>query len=159
MPEHDRTRRWLLGGDPLQTADPLARQRAERDSDLGRRGREGVVLVRPEAQDPRRLGGAKAERERGAERDRDLAEELTRGPATDDSGDAVDEADRLEATFEHREQRAFVALVNRVFAGHQVNVRGKARKPFALELPELGEDRDAGDLFRCYHDLPPERMD
>ena len=49
------------------------------------------------------------------------------------------------------EQRALTALVRRVLARQQPDVRRGAREPLALVAIELGEDRDPADLLGRHH--------
>ena len=151
MPDHDRAWRRLIGRDALQPADPLPRQLAELHPDLGRRGRDRVVVLGLDPHEARRLGGPKPEREPRPERDRHLPDELTDDAAADDALDPVDERDRLQATLEHGEQRPLVTRVDRVLARHDADVRRNPRKPLALDRAETGEDRDADDLLRRHH--------
>ena len=50
-----------------------------------------------------------------------------------------------------REERALAALVRRVLARRERDVRRRPRKPLALRRAERGEDRDGGDLVRRHH--------
>ena len=84
--------------------------------DVGRHGRDGVVVVRLDPHDARRLRRAEADREHRPERDRHLAEDVARLALADDALDPVDELDRLDAALEHGEERPLVALVRRVLA-------------------------------------------
>ena len=136
---------------PWSAADPLPRQRAELHPDLGRRGCDRVVVLGLDAHDARRLGRAEAERERRAERDRHLADEIAHATSADDALDAVDEPDRLQAPLEDREQRPLVARVDRVLARQEPDVRCDPGEPFALCVAEIGKERDAGDVVRRHH--------
>ena len=135
MPDDDRARRRRVGGDALQAAraaHPVRRELADLLRDVGRRGGDGVVVVRLDAHHPRRLGGAEADREDGAERDRHLAEDVAGVALADHALDPVDELDRLDAALEHGEERALVALVRRVLARDEADVGRRAREPLAL---------------------------
>ena len=127
VPKHDCPRRRRLGGDALQPADPLPSQSAELDAHFRCRSRDRVIFVSLDPHDARRLGSAKAERERRRERDRHLAKELAHTTSADDARDSVLERDRLEASFEDREQRSPVTRVHRVLAGHEPDVGGDPR--------------------------------
>ena len=103
-------------------------------------------------------GGAEADREHGAERDRHLAEGVPRVPLADDALDPVDELDRLDPALQHGEQRALGALVRRVLARHEGDVRGQPRELLDLRGREPREERDLADLFRGHHaDQPNDR--
>ena len=154
MPDDDRAWRRQVGRDALQRADPIARQRTEPHPDFGRRGRDRVVLASLDAHHARRLGSAEAHRERRPERDWHLAEEVAHTPSAEYALDPIDEPDRLDASFEDREQRALLARVDRELARYEPDVRRASREPFALDLADIGEERDAGDLFWCQHDRP-----
>ncbi len=98
---------------PWRPPEPLIRLLASRPtcsatSGLGRR--EGVVVVRLDPHHARCLGGSEADRERGSEHDRHLAEDVARVSLADHPLDAVDELDRLDPALEHGEQRSLVAL-------------------------------------------------
>ena len=151
MPDNDRTWRRLIRRDPLQPADPLARKHTELHPDLGRRGRDRVVVLSLDPHEARRLGSAKPEREPRPERDRHLPDEVTHVTSADDALDPVDKGDRLQATLEHGKQRSLVTRMNRVLARHEPDIRRDAGKPFALDRAEIGEDRDSGDLLRRHH--------
>ena len=76
-PTHDRPRRRRVGRDALQAADPLARERAELDADLGRLGARSRGSRCASSRMSRAGSAARnAERERRPERDRHLAEEV-----------------------------------------------------------------------------------
>ncbi len=85
-------------------------------ADVRRHGRDGVVVVSLDPHDARRLRRAEPDREHRAERDRHLAEDVSRASLADDALDPVDELDRLDAALEHGEERALAALVRRVLA-------------------------------------------
>ena len=133
MPDHDRTWRRRLGGDALQPADPLPRQRTELDPDVGRDEPRSRGIVRLDPHDARLLRRAKSEREHRPERDRHLAEEVAHPAAADNALDPVLELDGLHATFEHGEQGAPLTRVHRVLARHEPDVGRDAGKPFALD--------------------------
>src|SRR5207248_6500325 len=97
VPEDDRPRRRWLSGDPLQpvrAAHPVGGQLADFLRDARLPSCDDVVVVRLDPQDARALRRTEADREDGAERDGDLAEEVTDVPLPDDPPDAVDELDR-----------------------------------------------------------------
>jgi hypothetical protein len=58
----------------------------------------------------------------------------------------------LDATLEHREERALSTLVRRVLARHQGDVRGCARELLALGEVESRKERNATDLLGRHHD-------
>jgi hypothetical protein len=71
----------------------------------GDRG-EHVVVVRLDPQHPRLFRRPEADRERRAERDRHLAEDVTRLPRADDALAPIGDPHRLDPAGEHREERA-----------------------------------------------------
>ena len=160
-PDDDRARRRRLGGQALQparAAHAVARELADRLREVGRLGRDRVVVARLEAHDARRLRGAEPDGEDRAERDRHLAEGVARLPLADDALDPVDELDRLDPALQHGEQRALGALVRRVLARHEGDVRGQPRELLDLRGRKPGEERDLADLFRGHHaDQPNDR--
>ena len=66
------------------------------------------------------------------------------------SVDAVDDANRLDSAFQHREQRPRAALRRGVLALHQSHVGGGAGQLFALREIELGKQRYGGDFLGRY---------
>ena len=81
VPDDDRARRRRLGGDALQparSAHPVGREPADLLGDVGRHGRDRVVVVRLDPHDARRLRRAEADREHRPEHDRHLAEDVAR---------------------------------------------------------------------------------
>ena len=101
----------------------MGRQPADLLHDIGRHGRDSVVVASLDPDDARGLRRPKADREHRPEHDRDLPEDFPRAALTDDPLDAVDALDRLDATLEHGKQRALVTLVRRVLAWRQGDVR------------------------------------
>ena len=134
-------RPWAPARDALQAADALARERADLFGDLGRRRGDGVVMLRLDAHDARRLGGAIAAGKRRREGQRHLAEDRAGQAPAERALDAVELLHHLELAREHREERALAAFVNRELAG----ARGmSARGPHqALELA-LGSVANSG---------------
>jgi hypothetical protein len=135
----------------------VGREPADLLGDVGSYGREGVVVARLDPHDPRRLRGTEAHGEDGPERDRHLAEDVARATHTDDALDPVDELDRLDATLEHGEERALAALVRRVLARHEADVRRHPRELLTLRRVESREERDLPDLLRRHHARQPRR--
>ena len=161
MPDDDRPRRRRLRRETLEAgraADAVSRQPSDLLADVGRVGRDGVIVVRLESHHTRCLGRAEPDREHGPEGDRHLPEDLA-GPAlADDALDAVDDLYRLDPAGEQREERALVAGVGGVLAGREGDVGCGAREALALAGAELCKDRDSGDLLRGHHEatLPRE---
>jgi hypothetical protein len=58
----------------------------------------------------------------------------------------------LDATLEHREERALSTLVRRVLARHRGDVRGYARELLARGEVESRKERNATDLLGRHHD-------
>ena len=65
----------------------------------------------------------------------------------DDALDPVDELDRLDAPLQHGEERALLALVRRVLARHETDIRRHPRNLLALPRVESREEGDATDLL------------
>src|SRR5262249_23826664 len=112
-----------------------------------------------DSHDARGLGRAEADREYGPERDRHLPEDVPWVAVTEDALDPVDEPDRLDATLEHGEERAFVALVRRVLARSEGDIRRGPGELVPLGLPEIREHADRADLLACHHLRSPPRND
>jgi len=155
MPDDDRARRRRIGCDalqPAQTAHPVGRQPADLLADVGHHGRDSVVVVGLDAHDARLLRRAKPDREHRPECDRDLSEDVPGAALADDALDPIDELDRLDATLEHREERALGALVRRILARREGDVPRRPGKPLADLRAESGEDRDGSYLVRRHHE-------
>ena len=143
--DDDRPRRRWLRSDarqPARAAHPIARERPDGLDEPRLLGGDRVVVVRLDAHHPRLLRRTESDREHGAERDRHLAEEVAGVALADDARDAVDELDRLDAAFEQGEERTAVALVRRVLARSEADVRGRAREPLPALGAQGGEVRD-----------------
>jgi len=121
--------------------------------EVGRDCREGVIVVRFDAHDARRLRSAEPDREHRPEHHRHLPEDVAGNARADDALDAVDELDRLDAAFEHGKQRALATFVRGVLPRHEADVRGPVRQQLALVGAEAGEHLDATDLVRRHHAL------
>ena len=160
---HDTSQRWpttiARGGggwaaSPWSPPAPPIRNAAsfpDLQSYVGGRCGDGVVVVGVDPHDAAGLRCAKADGEDGAERDRNLSEDIPWLPLSDDAIDAVDLLDRLDATLEQPEERALVAFVRGVLARHQPDVRRCARQALAFVRAERREDRDAGDVLGRHH--------
>ena len=120
-----------------------AARRPDLVRDVGRRRGDGVEVARLDAHHARRLGGPEPDREDRAECDRHLAEDVAGLALADDSLDAVDDLDDLDAPVDQAEQRPLGALLRRVFARGQRDVGRRACELGAVVLAELGEDGDA----------------
>ena len=77
---------------------------------------------------------------------------VPRAALPDNALDPVDELDRLDATLEHGKERPLAALVHRVLARHETDVRRRSGKPFAPGCADSRKDGDAGDVVRRHHD-------
>ena len=132
-----------MGGEP---ADLL--------SDVRHHGRDRVVVVSRHPHDPRRHCCAEAHREHRPEHERHLAEEVPGVTLTDDALDPVDELDRLDATLEHGEQRALAALMDRVLARCEADIRRRSGELLPLGRVESRKQRNPTDLLSRHHVLP-----
>jgi hypothetical protein len=130
---------------------PVGGEPAELLGEVRLDGGDGVVVVRLDPQDARRLGRAEADREERPERDRHLADDVAHAALADDPRDSVGELDSLDPAGEHRQERPLVALVGCILAGCERDVRRRAREPLAGGLVEAREDRDRANLLRCDH--------
>ena len=120
-------------------------------TDVWHHGRDGVVVVGLDPHHARFLRRAEADREHRPQHDRHLAEDVAGEALADDALDPVDGLDRLDSTVEHGEDRPLVALVGRIFAPHEADVRRHARKLLSLGRVEGGEGADLADLLRGHH--------
>jgi hypothetical protein len=96
--------------------------------------------------------GPKAHREHRPECDRHFSEHLARLPRADDALDPVDALDRLDATLEHREQRAVFTFLRRVLARYEADVRRHLGEPCASVELESCEDLDPPDVLSRHHE-------
>jgi GNAT superfamily N-acetyltransferase len=154
MSHDDRAPRRRRGCEALQAArafHALAGEPADRHGELGREGRDGVVLVRVEPQDTGRLGGAETDREHRPERDRHLAEDVPGDALTDDGRDAIVDPHRMDSSLEQAEERPLGLRLGRVLVRREADVGCDPRDPLPLLEAEVGEDRDPGDLLRGHH--------
>ena len=110
-----------------------------------------MVVVRLDPHHPRCLDSAEVDREDGAERDRHLAEEVSRVANADPPMDAVDHPRRLDLSLEHGEERALVSLVGGELSRAQIDVGRRATHALAIGGVEAGEDADLPDLLRRHH--------
>ena len=104
--EHECARRRRLGRDALQAArarHPVARKPPDLLGNVRRERCDRVVVARLEPHDARGFGGTEPDRKDGAERDRNLAENLAAMPFPDDPVDSVDDLHRLDSAAENRE--------------------------------------------------------
>ena len=134
-----------------QAADPVPRQLAELDPNLGRGGDDGVIIGGGDPHQPGRIRRAEAERERGTQRDRHLADQVAGLPAADDPLDPVDERDGLQPAIEHRKQRALFACVDHELPGVWAEIGRDPGEAVALRLGHALEDRDSADLVGRQH--------
>jgi hypothetical protein len=154
MAEDNRAWRRRLRGEALkavQPGHPVCGKSPDLAHEVGCCRRNGVVVVRLDAHDPRRLGGAEADREDRAEDHRDLAEDVARMPDADGTRNSVNVLDRLDLARQHREQRAFAALVGSVLAGSEADVCRNSRKPLAVRGIQAREEGDLRDLLGRDH--------
>ena len=110
-----------------------------------------VVIASLDAHDARFLSRTKAGRMRRPEHDRYLAEDVPGVTLTDDALDTVNGFDRLGATLEHGEDRALVALVHRVLAGHEAEIRRRVGETLSLGGGQRREDGDRTDFLGAHH--------
>ena len=95
--------------------------------------------------DPHDAGGLRRAEPHGedrAEHDRHLAEDVPGETLADHARDPVDLLDRLDTALEQGEERALVALVRRVLARHEADVRRQPGKLLALGLVESRKELD-----------------
>jgi hypothetical protein len=160
MANHDRARRRWLGREsrqPVRSSHPMRRQRAHFLRDLGPHGREHVVVGSLDPHNPRAFRRTKADREQRPQHDRDLPKDVTRVTHPDHPLDPVNQLDRLDPTLQDGEQRALVALMRRVLARHQADIRRDPRNLHTLRLVQAREHRDPPDLLRRHHVPQPHR--
>ena len=106
-----------------------------------------MVVAGRDAHHTRRFGSAEAERKGRAEGDRHLAEESTRLASTNDGGIPSTSPTVSSRPSSTANKRTLVALMHRVLARQEPDVRCVPGEPVALGRPEPGEDRDAGDVL------------
>ena len=154
MAEDDRPGRGGCGHEGLPTpgpAHPVARQEAHPLPDLRRDGGDGVVVVRLDPEDARRLRRPQPGGLAHPERDRHLPEDVTGPPLADHALHAVDEHDHLHPTLEHAEQCPLVPLVHGVLAGADRDVGRNTTEALAVGRIESREHLEPPDLLRGHH--------
>jgi hypothetical protein len=152
--DDDRARRRRRGGDPREAARPrhaVAREPSDLGRELWRRGHDGVVIARLEPHHAGRRRGAEADGVRHTERDRHLADDVPRMPLTEHPLDAVHDLDGLDEPVQQAEERGLVALVRRVLARSEGDVRGRAGESLDLERSERLKDADRPDVVGGHH--------
>ena len=133
----------LLGGDRLQGVEVAPREAGDASRHRRRHRGERVVHRHVELDDARELRSPAAGRERGAQRHRHLAEELSRLADADHALLAVDHLGDLGTPLDDHEQRPLVALVREVLAGQQADVLHRLRQVLERLRRQGLEDRDA----------------
>ena len=154
MAEDNRPIGSRLGDEVLKTpraAEPVTHQAPNVLADLRRDSRDGVVVVRLDPEDPRRLNGPEAGGMGCSERDRDLPDEVAGPPLADDPLDSIDELDHLDMTLEQSEKPRLVSLVYRKFLGSEADVGRNAREPLAVGSLESREYLEPSDLLGGHH--------
>jgi hypothetical protein len=160
MPDDHGAWRRRVGCDalqPVRTAHPMGRQPSDLPGNVGHDGREGVVVASLDAHDARHLRRAKADREHRPKHDRHLAEDVPGMALAENALDPVDELDRFDAALENGTERARGALVRRILARRERDIRRHPCKPLTLGNVESCEDRDSGDLVGRHHERHPRR--
>src|SRR5215210_2271703 len=107
MSDDDRARRRWIGCDalqPVRAAHAVGRQPADLLWNVGYHARNSVVVVGLDSHDAGLLRRSEPDREYRSECDRHLAEDVPGDTLADNALNSVDELDRLDATFKHREQ-------------------------------------------------------
>ena len=156
MAEDDRPERGRCGRAGLEASgphQPVVREETYALRNLGRGGCELLVVVQVDPEHTRRLRCAEAAGVEHPERDRHLAEDVTRLPLADDALHSVDAPDHLDPTFEEAEERPLVTLVHGGLARRERDIRHHPGKPVAFGRLEVGEHRDPTDLLCRHHEL------
>ena len=137
--------------EPARAAHPVRRKLADLLCHIRHHSGDGVVVASLDPHDTRVLRCPEPHREHRPEHDRHLSEDIARLTLAEDALDPVDQPDRLDATFEHGEQRALSALVRCVLARHEPDIRRHSGKPLALGQVETRKERDTTDLLGRHH--------
>ena len=124
MTDQCHARLLRFGGDALQPAHSLARQRADLLRDVLRHCRDGVILLNVDPHHARRFGGAISPGKRRAKGERHLAEDRARDAPAEPAFDPVERLDDLDLAGEDDKERALSAFVNGEFSGTKVEVGG-----------------------------------
>ena len=118
--DDDRARPRRLRRKPLEAAGaahPVRGEAPHLERDVRRDRGHRVVVPRLDPHHARLLRRPEPDGKHGAERDRDLAEDVAGVSLPDDRLDPVFDLDGLDAALEQREERALVAGVRGVLAG------------------------------------------
>ena len=154
MADDDRARPRRLRREPLQAAGPahpVCGEAPNLERDVRRDRGHGVVVPRLDPHHSRLLRRPEPDGKHGAERDRDLAEDVAGVSLPDLRLDPVLDLDGHDAALEQREERAVVAGVRGVLAGCERDIGRRARQPLPVGGIEIGEDPDPCDLVGGHH--------
>ena len=138
----------------LQTPDALAGQFVHPPHKLRRRGGDVVIEPGVDLHDPRRLAGPESGLKLRAIDKRNFAEEIVPQAHSELALDAVDELDDFDRALEHDKQSRRFALIDRVFAGAEIDVRSRPRDIGQRDWRKRGKDRNRGKFVWRQHALP-----
>ena len=153
MTEDDRPIR-RLGDEALEASragDPVACELPHTCPHIRCDGGDGVVVVRLDPEDPRRLRRPEPGGLGRSKRDRDLPKDVTGPTLADHALHAVDEPDRFDPALEQPEERGPVSLVHRKRSNADADVCRDPTEPLPIGRLEALEDRDSPDLVRRHH--------
>ena len=152
--DDDRARPRRLRRKTLEAAGaahPVRGEAPHLERDIRRNRCHRVVVPRLDPHHSRLLRRPEPDGKHGAERDRDLAEDVAGVSLPDDRLDPVFDLDGLDAALEQREERALVAGIRGVLAGWEGDVGRRARQALLVRGIEAGKDRDPRDLVGGHH--------
>ncbi len=156
MAEDDRPeggRRGRVGLEASRTYQPVVREETYALRNVRRGGCELLVVVQIDPEHTRRFHCAEAAGIEHSERDRHLAENVTRLPLTDDALHPVDAPDHLDPTFEEAEERPLVTLVHGGLAWRERDICDHPGQPVTFGRLEVREHTDPTDLLRRHHEM------
>ena len=143
-----------LGDEALEASragDPVACELPHACPHIRCDGGDGVVVVRLDLEDARRLRCPQPGGVAHSERDRHLPEDVTGPPLADHALNAVDDTDHLHPTLEHAEQSPLVPFVHGVLAGDERDVGSNTTEPLTIGRIERREHLEPPDLLQGHH--------
>ena len=143
-----------LGGNGLQSPDPLARQRAHLLRHFLRCGRERVVFLKLDAHDARWLRRAISGGKRRAKRDRHLAEDDAGNAPAERALDPVDDLDDLDLAGKNGKERGLGALVSGELPGSEMEVGASAGETLPIGSRKGRKQRDRRNVLNGQHGSP-----
>ena len=137
----------------LQTADALAGEFVHPPHKLRRRRGDVVIGPGVDLQDARGFAGPESGLKLCAVDKRNLAEEVARQAHAKLALDSIDQLDDFDCPREHDKERWRFALIDRVFAGAEIDIRGHPRDIRERDRRKGGKNRKRDKFIWRQHAL------